>query len=128
METISNSQPLLNRQHVILTPCTVADQRRMRHNRHDISLHNHTSTPPLCFLRAGCPSCRPTNSVKALEAYATVDQRFLFSCQILERFICTPSRGEITVEIRQHRPSFQIWGLLCRKPTTLRRSGSNLAR
>jgi len=23
-------------------------------------------TPPLCFLQAGCPSCRPTNSVKAL--------------------------------------------------------------
>ena len=31
---------------------------------------NHTSTPPLCFLQAGCPSCRPTNSVKALKAYA----------------------------------------------------------
>ena len=29
---------------------------------------NHASTPPLCFLRAGCPSCRPTNSVKALKA------------------------------------------------------------
>ena len=25
---------------------------------------NHTSTPPLSFLQAGCPSCRPTNSVK----------------------------------------------------------------
>ena len=29
---------------------------------------NHTSTPPLCFLQAWCPSCRPTNSVKALKA------------------------------------------------------------
>jgi len=27
---------------------------------------SHASTPPLCFLQAGCPSCRPTNSVKAL--------------------------------------------------------------
>jgi len=26
---------------------------------------NHASTPPLSFLLAGCPSCRPTNSVKA---------------------------------------------------------------
>jgi len=26
---------------------------------------NHASTPPLCFEQAGCPSCRPTNSVKA---------------------------------------------------------------
>jgi len=29
---------------------------------------NHASAPPLCFLQAGCPSCRPTNSVKALTA------------------------------------------------------------
>ena len=29
---------------------------------------NHTSTPSLCFLQAGCPSCRPTKSVKALKA------------------------------------------------------------
>jgi len=29
---------------------------------------NHASTPPLCFLQARCPSCRPTNSVKALKA------------------------------------------------------------
>jgi len=29
---------------------------------------NHASTLPLRFLQAGCPSCRPINSVKALEA------------------------------------------------------------
>jgi len=29
---------------------------------------NHASTPPLSFLQAGCPSCRPTNSVKALRS------------------------------------------------------------
>jgi len=29
---------------------------------------NHASTPPLNFLQAGCPSCRPTNSIKALKA------------------------------------------------------------
>jgi len=29
---------------------------------------NHASTPPLSFLQAGCPSCRPSNSVKALKA------------------------------------------------------------
>jgi len=30
----------------------------------------HASTPPLSFLQTGCPrpSCRPTNSVKALKA------------------------------------------------------------
>ena len=34
------------------------------------SLHtdNHASTSPLSFLQAGCPSCRPTNSVKAPNA------------------------------------------------------------
>jgi len=30
---------------------------------------NHAITPTLSFLQAGCPSCRPTNSVKALKAY-----------------------------------------------------------
>jgi len=29
---------------------------------------NHASTPPLCFLQAGWPSCHPTNGVKALKA------------------------------------------------------------
>ena len=28
---------------------------------------NNASTPPLSFFQAGCPSCRPTNSVKALK-------------------------------------------------------------
>ena len=32
---------------------------------------NHASTPPLRSLQAGCPSCRPTNSVKALKAFIT---------------------------------------------------------
>jgi len=29
---------------------------------------NYTSTPIAQFLQAGCPFCRPTNSVKALKA------------------------------------------------------------
>jgi len=29
---------------------------------------NHASTPSLCFLQTGCPSCRPANSIKALKA------------------------------------------------------------
>jgi len=28
---------------------------------------NHAITPTLSFLQAGCPSCHPTNSVKALK-------------------------------------------------------------
>jgi len=30
---------------------------------------NHASNPPLSFLQAGCPSCRPTNSIKALKGF-----------------------------------------------------------
>jgi len=30
---------------------------------------NHANTSPLSFLQAGCPFCRPTNSVKALKAH-----------------------------------------------------------
>ena len=37
---------------------------------------NHASTPPLCFLRATCPSCRQTNSVKALKASLTATSAF----------------------------------------------------
>jgi len=33
---------------------------------------NHASTQPLSFLQAGCPSCCPTNSVKALKAKRAV--------------------------------------------------------
>jgi len=39
---------------------------------------NHTSSPPLlCFLQAGCPSCRPTNSVKALKALFVTLEKFV---------------------------------------------------
>ena len=33
-----------------------------------IQTDNHASTPPLSFLQAGCPSCCPTKSIKALKA------------------------------------------------------------
>jgi len=33
-----------------------------------LQTNNHASTSPLSFLQAGCPSCHPTNSVKALKA------------------------------------------------------------
>jgi len=32
-----------------------------------LQIDNHASIPPLSFLQAGCLSCRPTNSVTALE-------------------------------------------------------------
>jgi len=36
---------------------------------------NHASNPPLSFLQAGCPSCHPTNSVKALNEYASYNDK-----------------------------------------------------
>jgi len=39
---------------------------------------NHASTPPLSFLQAGCPSCCPTNSIKALKA------SYYYNCKITE--------------------------------------------
>jgi len=33
-----------------------------------LQIDNLASTPPRSFLQAGCPSCHPTNSVKALKA------------------------------------------------------------
>jgi len=47
---------------------------QLGHTQVCISLQtdNHVSTPPLSFLQAGCPSCRPTNSVKALKAMVCI--------------------------------------------------------
>ena len=42
---------------------------------------NHTSTPPLSFLQAGCHSCRPTNSVKALRTHR-------LTCIMAEKWCC----------------------------------------
>jgi len=45
-----------------------------------LQTNNHASTPPLSFLQAGCPSCRPTNSVKELKAKNTDNNHSL--CQL----------------------------------------------
>jgi len=40
---------------------------------------NHTSTPPLSFLQARCPSCHPTNSIKALKVVYPISRtRFCY--------------------------------------------------
>jgi len=38
---------------------------------------NHASIPPLSFLQAGCPSCHPTNSVKALKATEAIVMSYI---------------------------------------------------
>jgi len=42
-----------------------------------LQTENHASNPPLSFLQAGCPSCRPTNSVKALKGYGVETSRHI---------------------------------------------------
>jgi len=37
----------------------------------------NTNKPTSIFLQVGCPSCRPTNSVKALTLYPKFDGNFL---------------------------------------------------
>ena len=48
-----------------------------------LQTNNHARTPPLSFLQAGCPPCRPTNSVKALKALRRLLQT---CCKSLEQF------------------------------------------
>jgi len=48
---------------------------------------NHTSTPPLRFLQAGCPSCRPTNSVKALKAKCTEGQNWCHFVRVVYSYL-----------------------------------------
>jgi len=58
---------------------------------------NHASNPPLSFLEAGCPSCRPTNSVKALKASVSACQRVV-NKQYKYRLSLTDPRDESDVQ------------------------------
>ena len=55
---------------------------------------NHASSPPLSFLQAGCPSCRQTNSVKALKA----THRHVESCCLVVTLLCAILRVPQTVQ------------------------------
>ena len=44
---------------------------------------NHTSTPTLTFLQARCPSCHPTNSIKALKANIIYINKYTTTTTIL---------------------------------------------
>jgi len=78
---------------------------------------NHASTPPLSFLQAGCPSCRPTNSVKALKALAlkALAALAVFSVHITYAWCtCDFCRFHVLFEklaqMIQFLPLFQGWG------------------
>jgi len=71
---------------------------------------NHANIPPLSFLQAGCPSCHPTNSVKALKENHTTGSRnikleVVFKVQKMARYasFCLkmdPFKGEVPIFAR----------------------------
>jgi len=56
---------------------------------------NHTSTPPLSFLQAGCSSCRPTNSDKALKATLTLQSAVKTTRPLLGNSVITVAQFQI---------------------------------
>jgi len=66
---------------------------------------NHASTSLLVFLQAGCPSCRPTNSVKALKANVSQSiNQHLFTRHCLTHQVCMKACHNIFMEISRNFP------------------------
>ena len=67
---------------------------------------NHASTPPLIFLQAGCPSCHPTNCVKALKAsFFTENQNIIINHNINKKIkleVNSKSTGECYIRMHAH--------------------------
>jgi len=69
---------------------------------------NHASTPPLSFFTGRMPSCHPTNSVKALNAYK--DTQLTKTCTIsdnslMEQLVSKSNPGVST--IKKERQTFE---------------------
>jgi len=62
-------------------------------NLHLAQSDNHASTPPISFLQAGCPSCCPTNSVKALKAVNQLEMAIL----VTSRHCCMCSSSSVSI-------------------------------
>ena len=43
-----------------------------------LQIYNHANTSPLRFLQAGCPSCHPTNSVKAVKDHPKPNRKHIY--------------------------------------------------
>jgi len=76
-----------------------------------LQTNNHASTPPLSFLQAGCPSCRPTNSVKALKASVATCYTILWNICVQKTVLWCCKR----------RPTARDWLVRCTSETRLRR-------
>jgi len=95
---------------------------------------NHASTPPLSFLQAGCPSCRPTNSVNALKALQACNKQHkkgspysITECRAPELI---PVLGSQPAGDASHKPGGRLPLLSARPavtPTALKRAATNFA-
>ena len=100
------------------------------------SLHlfpdNHANIPPLSFLQARCPSCQPTNSVKALKAIKTAKHRSKMPCRTEtamqdsaiytrnHKLICEePHGGMATHHGREQSHPLHVPAVLCPLQTSL---------
>ena len=63
---------------------------------------DHASTPPLSFLQAGCASCRPTNSVKALKATSNKTRHNIIPEDAVTQVIIDTAHTCYTVTARTH--------------------------
>ena len=70
---------------------------------------NHASTPPLCFLQAGCPSCRPANSAKALNA--KLQHIEITSSSAARPITMRSSHGDLCASRRRRRSGWAACGL-----------------
>jgi len=71
---------------------------------------NHTSTPPLSFLQAGCPSCCPTNSIKALKANQTYIHTHPFNGPFSRTtWISWYQKGKTNLDFTEARDSEWQW-------------------
>ena len=62
---------------------------------------NNNSTPPLSFLQAGCPSCHPTNCVKALKALILINYTKNLTTSDLLHLVELKLVGEVTGGVDQ---------------------------
>ena len=60
---------------------------------------NHASTPPLSFLQAGCPSCRPTTSAKALKALPSCNNTEQIQHRIYIRMYLSSGSADSHIEM-----------------------------
>ena len=69
---------------------------------------NHASTPPLSFLQAECPSCCPTNSVKALKATFILHSSCNWCVNFVQLSLFIMNAHKVTAKFNEyHRDMFR---------------------